>query len=169
MRRSCRLQPSHNERAIGVVRCKNEGLLLQPLWWRCVDCVIHHERDVREEQQYICEVRASNKSDFGAWTLLLLAATVWSFAHVPLGIFRSQQQQNHEATSLWQPDNMQTSKPSVASTSRPFLNSFHLCSQQEILIWMWCFQHRLVAVAEWFENGGDKNCFREICVFVLFS
>ena len=24
-------------------------ILLQPLWWRCVDCVIHHERDVREE------------------------------------------------------------------------------------------------------------------------
>ena len=28
-------------------------LLLQPLWWRCVECVIHHEWDVREEQQYI--------------------------------------------------------------------------------------------------------------------
>jgi len=24
-------------------------ILLQPLWWRCVHCVIHHERDVREE------------------------------------------------------------------------------------------------------------------------
>jgi len=24
-------------------------VLLQPLRWRCVDCVIHHERDVREE------------------------------------------------------------------------------------------------------------------------
>ena len=24
-------------------------VLLQPLWWRCVDCVIHHERDVHEE------------------------------------------------------------------------------------------------------------------------
>jgi len=23
--------------------------LLQPLRWCCVDCVIHHERDVREE------------------------------------------------------------------------------------------------------------------------
>ena len=28
-------------------------ILLQPLRWRCVDCVIHHERDVRKEQQYI--------------------------------------------------------------------------------------------------------------------
>jgi len=25
-------------------------VLLQPLRWCCVDCVIHHERDVREEQ-----------------------------------------------------------------------------------------------------------------------
>ena len=33
---------------MGVVRCKKEGMLLQPLWWRCVDCVIHHERDERE-------------------------------------------------------------------------------------------------------------------------
>jgi len=23
--------------------------LLQPLRWRCVECAIHHERDVREE------------------------------------------------------------------------------------------------------------------------
>jgi len=29
--------------------------LLQPLRWRCVECVVHHERDVREEQhRYIC-------------------------------------------------------------------------------------------------------------------
>jgi len=24
-------------------------MLLQPLRWRCVECAIHHERDVREE------------------------------------------------------------------------------------------------------------------------
>ena len=35
-------------------------LLLQPLRWRCVDCVIHHERDVREEQQSIYVARTSN-------------------------------------------------------------------------------------------------------------
>ena len=35
-------------------------LLLQSAQWRCVDCVIHHERDVREEQRYICVVRTSN-------------------------------------------------------------------------------------------------------------
>ena len=27
----------------------SDMLLLQPLWWCCVDCVIHHEWDVREE------------------------------------------------------------------------------------------------------------------------
>jgi len=37
-----------------VLRCTSEfsdtGLpLLQPLRWRCVECAIHHERDVREE------------------------------------------------------------------------------------------------------------------------
>ena len=32
-------------------------LLLQPLRWHCVDCVIHHERDVRDENHYINVVR----------------------------------------------------------------------------------------------------------------
>jgi len=49
MWRSFGVQPSHKERAIGVVCCEKEGMLLQPLRWCCVDCVIHHERDVREE------------------------------------------------------------------------------------------------------------------------
>jgi len=31
---------------------RNIMLLLQPLRWCCVFCVIHHERDVREEQQH---------------------------------------------------------------------------------------------------------------------
>jgi len=54
------VQPSHKERAIGVVRCKKEGMLLQTLRWRCVECVIHHERDVREEQKYVYVARTSN-------------------------------------------------------------------------------------------------------------
>ena len=32
-------------------------VLLQPLRWHCVDCVIHHERDVSEEQKYLCAWR----------------------------------------------------------------------------------------------------------------
>jgi len=52
MWRSCWVKPSHKECVIGAVRCKKEGMLLQPLRWCCVDCVIHHERDVREEQHH---------------------------------------------------------------------------------------------------------------------
>jgi len=29
--------------------CMVKVLVLQPLRWCCIDCVIHHERDVREE------------------------------------------------------------------------------------------------------------------------
>jgi len=29
-------------------------VLLQPLRWRCVECVIYHKWDVREEQHHIC-------------------------------------------------------------------------------------------------------------------
>jgi len=35
-------------------------MLLQPFRWRCVECVIHHERDERKEQKYIYVVRTSN-------------------------------------------------------------------------------------------------------------
>ena len=34
---------------------------MQPLRWCCVDCMIHHEQDVREEQKYIYVARTSNK------------------------------------------------------------------------------------------------------------
>jgi len=38
-----------------IILHQTRGVLLQPLGWCCVDCVIHHERDVREEQRpYIC-------------------------------------------------------------------------------------------------------------------
>ena len=60
MYRSCGVQPSHKERAIGAVRCKKEGMLLQPLPWCCVDCMIHHERVVRDEQKYMYVARTSN-------------------------------------------------------------------------------------------------------------
>jgi len=59
MWRSCQVQPSQKERAIGVVRCKKGGMLLQPLRWHCVECVIHHG-DVREEQKDVSVARASN-------------------------------------------------------------------------------------------------------------
>ena len=80
--------------------------------------MIHHERDVREEQKYMHVARTSNnrvipmewswwvasnnayepgeqlivlangddENDLVGWSLLLLAATVRSSAHMPLGI-----------------------------------------------------------------------------------
>jgi len=41
-------------------------MLLQPLRWRCDDCVIHHKRDVREEQQCIYVALTSNNSVIAA-------------------------------------------------------------------------------------------------------
>ena len=35
-------------------------LLLQPLRWCCIDCMLHHEQDVREEQKYMYVARTSN-------------------------------------------------------------------------------------------------------------
>ena len=35
-------------------------VLLQPLRWCCVDCVIHREQDAREEQKYMYVARTSN-------------------------------------------------------------------------------------------------------------
>jgi len=64
----CRVQPSHRERAIGAV-CTKEEMLLQPLRWCCIDCVIHHEWDVHEEQQYIYVVRTSNNRVIAACEL----------------------------------------------------------------------------------------------------
>jgi len=41
-------------------------LMLQPLGYRCVKCAIHHERDVREEQQpYICGTNKQQSGDNG--------------------------------------------------------------------------------------------------------
>jgi len=44
------------------VQCPFAGFndLLQPLRWRSVECVFHHERDVREEQNHIYVARTSN-------------------------------------------------------------------------------------------------------------
>jgi len=39
---------------------EKKGILLQPLCCWCIECMIHHERDVREEQHHIYVVQASN-------------------------------------------------------------------------------------------------------------
>ena len=56
MQKWCQVQASQNERAIGAVHCKKEGMLLQPFGWRCIESVIHHKRDQRKEQRTnICD------------------------------------------------------------------------------------------------------------------
>ena len=111
-----RILPGHGQ--LRNWRLLRSSVMLQPLRWRCVDCMIHHERDVRDEQKYMYVARTSNnrvipmewswwvtsnnscetgeqlivlangddESDLVGWSLLLLAATVRSFAHMPLGI-----------------------------------------------------------------------------------
>jgi len=44
--------------------------MLQPLRWCCVDCMIHHERDVREEQKYMYVAQTSNKR-------VIVACNLW--------------------------------------------------------------------------------------------
>ena len=48
--------------------------LLQPLGWRCAECAVHHERNVREEQHHIYVARTSNNRVIAAcdlyWCLL---------------------------------------------------------------------------------------------------
>jgi len=63
------VKPSQKECAISVVHCKKEGILLQPLRWCCIECVIHHERHVCEEQQYVYVARTSNNRVIAAHEL----------------------------------------------------------------------------------------------------
>jgi len=88
MWRRCQLQHSQKQCAIGVVHCKKEAILLQVLSWHCVESAIHHEPDVHEAQH--TNTYGTNKqlqSDLVGWSLLLLAATVRTFAHLPLELF----------------------------------------------------------------------------------
>ena len=60
MWRSCRVQPSHKEHAIGAVwRCKKEEMLLQPFCWRCTECTIHHKWNAKNNT-HIHVVQTSN-------------------------------------------------------------------------------------------------------------
>jgi len=45
---SCQMQLSQKECAIGAACYKKEGMFLQPLGWRCVECANHHERDAHK-------------------------------------------------------------------------------------------------------------------------
>jgi len=141
-------------------------LVLQPLRCCCVDCVIHHERDVREEQKYMyvawtsnnrvipmewfwwvtsnnaCEpgehlivlANGDDENDLVGWSLLLLAATVWSFAHMPLGI--SDRNTSIEVRCVWKDRSAVLCHPQIFWKSIPcFYNSTKKTQAKE------CFEH----------------------------
>jgi len=85
MWRSCRVQPSHKERAIGAVHCKKEGMLLQPLGWRCVWYNDSLQTGCSRRNAPVCmwRIQAINEPSH---LVLLLAAVVRSFALLPLGL-----------------------------------------------------------------------------------
>ena len=87
MWRSCRVQPSQKERAISVVRLKRRGCLCNlsgdvvlTVWFTT------NGMCAKNKNIYAWCQQAFNKRDCDAWSLLLLAATVRSFAHISLGI-----------------------------------------------------------------------------------
>jgi len=92
MWRSCCVKPSQKERAIGAVRCKKEGMLLQPLRWRCTECAVHHERNVREEQHRIYLWREQAITEWSRRLISIVACchSVKLCAHATRS-FRSQQ------------------------------------------------------------------------------
>jgi len=51
-------------------------VLLQLLRWRCVECVIHHERDVREEQHpYVLREQAITE---WSWRVSSVGINLWT-------------------------------------------------------------------------------------------
>ena len=82
------VQPSQKGHAICALHCNKEGMLLQPVGWCCIESVIHHKRVVHKEQHTnICDANKQKQNDLVGWSLFLFAATVGSFAHLPLELF----------------------------------------------------------------------------------
>ena len=71
-----------------------EWVLLQPRCWVVLN-VWFTTNGMCAKNNTTYTVRKSNNSDHGMWTLLLLAATVWSFAHMLLGL------SDHNKMVLW--------------------------------------------------------------------
>jgi len=94
MRRWCQVQPSHKELAIGAVNCKNEGMFLQLLGWRCIESVVFacpiHEND----QRYTCRLLGFGikSCDISIccriWMLSFLLKQIWiGIDYFPLKFF----------------------------------------------------------------------------------
>ena len=75
-------------------------ILLQLLLWNCLDCMIHHKWNVREEQKYICVAWTSNNRVIAACDLyccLLPRCEALCTCHsgFPIATVLYQRQHNH--------------------------------------------------------------------------
>ena len=80
------MQPSQKERATGAVRCKKEGMLLQTLGWRCVECAIHQERNVRKEQHPFPRIHKT-VNNYGTRLLITTVAALPRLHPVGINLF----------------------------------------------------------------------------------
>jgi len=60
--------------------------VLQPLGWRFVECVIHHEQDVREQRPFKCGANTQKYNERMCDLYCWLLPQWWSSAHLSLGL-----------------------------------------------------------------------------------
>ena len=106
--------------------------MLQPLRWCCVDCVIHHERDVREEQHHTGTYMWHEQAIIEwSWHVNSIVACCHSakLAHMPLGI------SDRNKMVLWPGLEMaQAANSPVFEYSQTFYGHVPL---QDFVIWAW--------------------------------
>ena len=75
MWRACHVKVSQKELAIGEVRLKKEGMLLQPLRWRCAECTVHHKQNVREAKNNTTCMRCEQAIE--KWLRRVISIVAW--------------------------------------------------------------------------------------------
>ena len=77
----CQVQPSQKERAMDAVHCKNEGMLLPLLGWRCIDSVVFvwpiHENDQRWTYRLLGFECCDISTYWWIWMLSTLLKHIW--------------------------------------------------------------------------------------------
>jgi len=101
--------------------------VLQPLGWRCVECAIHHERDMREEQHQVYVAQTSNNRVIMACDLYCCLLPQYEALRtcrsgfpivamvtiVSLQLLSSSTLRCHPNTSIWQYIDWETTSPDV--------------------------------------------------------
>ena len=83
-------------------------VLLQPLHWRCIECVIYHERDLRKNNTHIYVARTSNNE--GLWHVISIVACCHSVKLCALAAQAFRSQQNGAVTRMWRSCQVQLSQ-----------------------------------------------------------